>query len=618
LRVLQENQRSELDALRKEQSACSSAVLGCFAISLLICFYAAVCQRRHAKRNVHTYVQRRAGGGSVVNLNQTGWVSATGQMAISVADGVISFYENGELKYSETYQLSTYNVYVYVFVSSAPGDGVGTDAFDNFAYTPNQAPSTPEVTGPSPPVYVGWSYSFSACSTDPDLGDMVQYTFDWGDGTAPTTTSFRTSGETAYETHSWIYGGVYWVTVTAQDNHGLASVLLGQFQVSVQYYQSQDTAMVVLYAYDDYGRQLVADVYMDSQYLGQTLAQGGRGFIVYQNNHTFQFSEPQGNDFIRYISNDMDNNFTNPVVYSNSSATVPVFGTTSVSAYYLTSNPPSPTGYDYGNGRGSVLFSTDWIMPSADLQLVSSAFSTIYGYFNAQGGYGHLLNYKSQTTLSSVTSQIADLQTHDWSTFFYYGHMGVEAIPNYTSSERFGIHVQGNPNDQNPTATIWDTTDIYPCTNGGLKFVFLWVCNNANLTGHSPGTGDANPIAHGAAYCWTRQPNLSNDSYARPDDGGYCFISFAGASPTLLEPLVGNSICKDWLVSFYNNLLVNQYTINRALDEASYAVGYEGWTDGNNKLSQEGYKYHWYGGAGQGPDDFYGQMKVYGNGRITL
>ena len=62
---------------------------------------------------------------------------------------------------------------------------------------PPTIPSKP--SGPTSGIS-GVSYSYSTSSTDPD-GDMIKYTFDWGDGSFET--DFFPSGQTVTATHSW-------------------------------------------------------------------------------------------------------------------------------------------------------------------------------------------------------------------------------------------------------------------------------------------------------------------------------------------------------------------------------------------------------------------------------
>ena len=80
----------------------------------------------------------------------------------------------------------------------------------------NRAPTVPSI--PSGPILgnTGTSYSYSTLATDPD-GDLVKYTFDWGDGTT-STTNFVNSGKSASVFHKWTTLGTYQVKAMATDS----------------------------------------------------------------------------------------------------------------------------------------------------------------------------------------------------------------------------------------------------------------------------------------------------------------------------------------------------------------------------------------------------------------
>jgi hypothetical protein len=85
----------------------------------------------------------------------------------------------------------------------------------------NRAPDVPSI--PSGPILgnTGTSYSYSTLATDPD-GDLVKYTFDWGDGTT-STTNFVNSGKSASVFHKWTTLGTYQVKAMATDSKGAFS-----------------------------------------------------------------------------------------------------------------------------------------------------------------------------------------------------------------------------------------------------------------------------------------------------------------------------------------------------------------------------------------------------------
>jgi hypothetical protein len=388
--------------------------------------------------------------------------------------------------------------------------------------------------------------------------------------------------------------------------------------VSVSY-PSQGSPSLIAYGYDDYGQPVTAAVSVDGTYRGDTNT--GSTWSLTSANHQVEVNVPGGYSFHHFVSNTLSSSNPFPYGTGTNPVTVNVSCPMTITVYYTTNNPPQPQGYDYGTGRASAMFSTDWLMLSKDLTDVNNAFSTIYSLYNVQGVYGHLENYKSITTVANVVNQVQDLETHDWSTIFYYGHMSMKAVsgtpPGYDwPAWSYGIHVQANPADQNPCDSINDTT-IWPYTYGGLHFVFLWVCNNGNFAGSSM------PYAHGAPYCWTDQYGLSDNGYSDPDYRSYCFISFENASVTLTEGMgtynnTENSY-RYWLTFFYYYALDQGYTIHDSLYWASRAVSCtNGWADPQNNRLYQGYDYTWWGGAGKPFEHIWGKMRIYGNSYINL
>lgn len=81
----------------------------------------------------------------------------------------------------------------------------------------NNPPENPTISGPSTGD-VGVSYSYTACTTDPE-GNDVLYWFDWGDGSV-TMTDWYASGTKISRSHSWSSSGGYVLRVKAQDVYG--------------------------------------------------------------------------------------------------------------------------------------------------------------------------------------------------------------------------------------------------------------------------------------------------------------------------------------------------------------------------------------------------------------
>ncbi len=89
-------------------------------------------------------------------------------------------------------------------------------------------------TAPNKPPYPAWVAcpSFGvrgvlcgvdALASDPE-GNRIQYTFDWGDGSATTTTAFVASGMRGFASHVWAQPGTYFVRVKVTDSLGAQSV----------------------------------------------------------------------------------------------------------------------------------------------------------------------------------------------------------------------------------------------------------------------------------------------------------------------------------------------------------------------------------------------------------
>jgi hypothetical protein len=79
-------------------------------------------------------IVQRSVDGNISILLSIPWADATGTLQISIRDSTIYFYESNILKYSEPYQLSSYDCFIYIFTSTERPYASGTDAFDNFKY----------------------------------------------------------------------------------------------------------------------------------------------------------------------------------------------------------------------------------------------------------------------------------------------------------------------------------------------------------------------------------------------------------------------------------------------------------------------------------------------------
>ncbi len=101
----------------------------------------------------------------------------------------------------------------------------------------NQPPNTPTVSGPSSGKK-GIMYTFTATTTDPD-GDMIEYYFDWGDGTNSGWTAMVSSGTAVSANHSWSTKGTFTVKVKARDM-SLAESAFGSLSIKIPTSYSYD------------------------------------------------------------------------------------------------------------------------------------------------------------------------------------------------------------------------------------------------------------------------------------------------------------------------------------------------------------------------------------------
>lgn len=76
------------------------------------------------------YVQKNKAGGGAAVLATGSWSGASGSLRITIVGGTITFYEESTQRFTESYDLSSYNCYVYIFCDVSTSGTV--DTFDNF------------------------------------------------------------------------------------------------------------------------------------------------------------------------------------------------------------------------------------------------------------------------------------------------------------------------------------------------------------------------------------------------------------------------------------------------------------------------------------------------------
>jgi len=144
-------------------------------------------------------------------------------------------------------------------------------------------------------------------------------------------------------------------------------------------------------------------------------------------------------------------------------------------------------------------------------------------------------------------------------------------------------------------------------------FVFVWTCRQGQCIGYPVGPLVGMPLA------WTQKTDLSTDGYHDPDNGIQCFISFEDASPTLTNSSFRYTTVegKEFIKKFYYYALIQNYSVNDALDSASgdlFGSAFDDCPLGEGFETWWPYNY----GFGMGPDWYEGRMRVYGNGDIYL
>ena len=96
----------------------------------------------------------------------------------------------------------------------------------------NNPPNIPDTpSGPSL-LEVDESGTFTTSGTDPD-DDMVQYRFDWNDGTISSWTSLGASGHSDSKSHSWSSSGTYYVRAQTRDEYNTVSGWSDSLSVTV-------------------------------------------------------------------------------------------------------------------------------------------------------------------------------------------------------------------------------------------------------------------------------------------------------------------------------------------------------------------------------------------------
>ncbi len=85
----------------------------------------------------------------------------------------------------------------------------------------NLPPNKPVIDG-VPSGTIGVTYNYTATTTDPE-NELIQYYFDWGDGTNTGWLPAVPSGTSSHQSHKWAAKGTFTVSVKARDTALLES-----------------------------------------------------------------------------------------------------------------------------------------------------------------------------------------------------------------------------------------------------------------------------------------------------------------------------------------------------------------------------------------------------------
>jgi peptide/nickel transport system substrate-binding protein len=121
-------------------------------------------------------------------------------------------------------------IIVVILVIAAIGAAFGLGLFGKKKEATNEPPVAGASATTGTGIDIGGSVSFSSSSTDPD-GTIANYTWYFGDGTTDTGPTL------ANVTHTYQYGGFYWVLLKVTDNGGLnATTEASMIRVTVTLY----------------------------------------------------------------------------------------------------------------------------------------------------------------------------------------------------------------------------------------------------------------------------------------------------------------------------------------------------------------------------------------------
>src|SRR3989304_3395469 len=277
---------------------------------------------------------------------------------------------------------------------------------------------------------------------------------------------------------------------------------------------------------------------------------------------------------------------------------------------------------------------------STELQEMSYLCMDIRGYFDSRCPTWAANNFYGPSTIAAYVYQCSDAvksnPSYDYLATFHVGHM----FPNMVEYGHWEvIYYGGYPvyvwvvdgyvrhyayyGDTGEYTGIKDW-QLYPHTGSKHYFTLIWTCTNGDVMDtNGDGVGDAYGFVDpqhdtgviGTPYAWPHATGLSKNDYANPVSSNFCYIGFENISKQLRQSFEGSAVNNyaDFIRRFYYHAVINQRSINSALDYATQdmGVGMDDFDDEGNDLY-----YGW---------DEYAQgqwwkcrMRVYGDGNNVL
>jgi len=123
-------------------------------------------------------VKKRIDSGDRIYLYEGTWTGPAGSLAIRIEDGIIEFYEDGNLRYSEPFELASYECHIHFEANTWHTSRNGTDYFDNFIFQNNEPAAYALAITPTMPTTnddLVADYTYFDPDGDPEDGTEIRW-----------------------------------------------------------------------------------------------------------------------------------------------------------------------------------------------------------------------------------------------------------------------------------------------------------------------------------------------------------------------------------------------------------------------------------------------------------